>query len=166
MKKLFIDMDGVLCDFIGEVEWRTGGKWDGDNIDLVSGIGLSLEGIMTRWPMLFHDLPMTSYAPQILEAASGWDTYIITDCCGDHRIAHGKVGWMNKRLPHFLDRLIFCRDKRELIGYNDSILIDDMDRHNPDFLIPQPWNANRDEDRDEYISYMSASLDSMMGSIE
>jgi len=161
--KLFLDMDGVLCDFIGEVERRTGRQWEGDGIDLKAGIGMSLNEVIDTWPTIFAELSMTPFAQQLLDAAAAWDTYIITDCCSDCRIAHGKVTWITDRARQYIDRLFFCRKKRELIGYDDCILIDDMDHHNPDFLVPQPWNRNRKRDQSDWTKAMIERLNAFAG---
>lgn len=144
----YVDMDGVLCDFVGEAARRLGVSWRGESLSLQEGLGVELYDIICRWPNIFAELPMTSFGQHIINDMRQRDWHIITDDSGYLDIFAGKRAWLRANIPWMCGRMIVISggNKRDVIGYDGVCLIDDMERHQPDILIPQPWNRHRGND--------------------
>lgn len=115
-KKLFIDMDGVLADFIKAVkehpDYRISAEHDLiDQLDvfgILEPIPGAIEAVTKIWNSGEYDMYIASTAP--------WDN----TAAWTH-----KREWIEKYLPMFKKRLILTHHKDMLCGSKEDIIIDD-----------------------------------------
>jgi len=172
---LFLDLDGVIVDFIsGVIDWYgLDAKHDdvtGWNM-IVEMSGMSVpefwEGLDTY--RFWRNLRMYDYAQDILELI---DEAHVQPCLLTSPAWHTagyKQDWIQKNLPDYFNK------GRYLIGPakgfcsypnpNGSYLMDDSDKNCDLFnlfggqaiVFPQPWNALRDIDVDK-VEYVGMQL--------
>lgn len=162
-KKIFIDLDGVLVDFYTPALQPYGVTPDQL---FQSGRYLVHEMIgkteQEFWGSVNHetfwkDLPPSSDFRQIInlseQCVEKENVFLLTKPRKESgHCVLGKVLWVEKHLPEFLDRLIVCRNKRSCAS-SKSLLIDD-NTHETDpwteeggyaVLYPRPWNERKEE---------------------
>jgi len=170
IRKLFLDLDGVLADFDSAVI-------DYLNLD-ISGIDMSHRNWSTIlncfsgseeefWralPEAFwqHYIPFTDEAKEILDMTEEYFPILLT-CPTPYNGATGKMLWIKKHLPEFYnDGRWFIGCGKEFLSDKWHVLIDDAD-HNIytwernggyGILVPRPWNNLRGEDPVEHIAKM------------
>ena len=158
MKKIFLDVDEPLADFVGAA-------------NTFYGVDIPKEEI-TKWELpygrygkthnsffkdltedFWADIPKQPWCDELidfLESQDGYSVCLLT--APAHNNATGKQRWIRKNLPKFYN------EKRYLIGPAksfcagpDSILIDDRGKNCDDFVaaggraivFPAPWNHRR-----------------------
>lgn len=161
MRRLFLDMDGVITDFMGAAMKHynipqdtvfTKGVWD------TTPKMAEIKGITVNqfWRGLTVDfwakMPRTQFAGLMLQITK---EYFGTNVClltspADEISAHGKMLWIKEYLPEFYRDGRFClnRNKRFLAS-KDALLIDDRDKNIDEFrgaggkaiLYPTPFNS-------------------------
>lgn len=163
--KVYLDMDGVLCDFVQSVhdslkipyELKTYpyelGKWDVlEEIIAVHGEKVKKSDIYK--PTDTHEFWDTmNWMPDgkmILSAVqyctNKEDLYICTSPMARPGAWSGKIAWLNKN--HIHKNIIVMSASKALLAHPDCILIDDKDSNIEDFiaaggrgyLVPRPWN--------------------------
>lgn len=156
--KIFVDMDGVLVDFVGGVSRMLGieypakygeiGPWD-----IGKAFGVDPDDIWPRLQFLFWSnldpLPWCIDLLMMCELAVGMgNVSILTTQCGSEFCSSGKENWVRERLPkRFLESIIITKDKH-LVAARDRILIDDNEENIDAWnmaggfgvLFPAPWN--------------------------
>jgi len=158
--KILLDMDGVLVDFVGGA-CRAHGV--ADPYETAAGQGeydmARLFGIPRgefwepmRCRQFWVDLEPTDDCAAILHAvirAVGFDNVcLLTNPCTTPEAASGKMEWIKRYLPAFLDRFLIGPAKHFCAGQH-TILIDDYDQNIRTFsdagggviLVPRPWNS-------------------------
>lgn len=154
-RKCFLDMDGVLSDFIGGA-CAVHGRNDFVEYDIWKYWGMSEERF---WEPLCNrefwaGLERTLEADDIIAAAvRNYDTseiYILTmpSRFSPEESAAGKLLWIKKHYPFLADQYILTRDKALLAGPR-TLLVDDNDDNirifeeagGRTFLVPRPWNV-------------------------
>ena len=154
MKRIFLDVDEPLADFVGaantfygvnipkeeitkwELPYGRYGKthdsfWDGLNEDF------------------WADMPKQPWCDELvdfLESQEGYSVCLLTAPNKDN--ATGKQRWIRKNLPIYKDRYLIGPTKWFCAG-PDSILIDDREQNCQDFIaaggqaivFPAPWNS-------------------------
>ena len=163
--KIFLDLDGVLVDFVGGIcKWfnkpypydspESKGVWE---IDQLIGITHGAFWAAFHDIQFWQDLSWTKDGNDILEAAVRYagderNVYLITNPSAVSCVFYGKAAWVNNRLgTSWLDRTIMVKDK-SLLAKPKHILIDDNDDNVDKFfraggtalLIPRPWNSMND----------------------
>lgn len=159
MLTCFVDLDGVLVDFVGgamdchgksiprsEVRW-----------DLPAQFGLSPEAFWAPMGDLFwRSLDWTEEGKSLLAGLERIfqpeNIAILTSPCLTPGGVEGKVQWVRQHLPGYSRRFFVGGDKRLLAGIT-KILIDDHEKNVDDFvtaigngvLVPRPWNRRRAE---------------------
>lgn len=161
LREIYLDMDGVLCDFargslrvhrrLDALENYPPGEWDIGRV-----IGLS--GSDFWHPIHFHaelfwaELEVLPWAERLVEFCESLvlpGRVYLASCPSDHAMsAAGKLMWINRHFPQFQKRFFLTPNKRLLAGPG-RLLIDDNDGNCMDwhqdggaaFLWPQPWNA-------------------------
>lgn len=151
----FLDMDGVLCDFVrGSFAFH--GKYleyEEVSWDYHEKLGLTPEEFWLPFDEGFWaGLSKFSHLPDLLgmvENCFGIDNVFI---CTMPRLtggcAVGKVKWVEREIPRHQQRLILT-DRKDIFSGPNRILIDDSDNNcrqwnqcgGKSILFPQPWNA-------------------------
>lgn len=166
--KVFLDMDGVLVDFVkGACDAH--GRSDpyihfhghaAGEYDLPKILDVPIDGFWEPMkPVEFwRDLPWTPDGIAILaatESAFFNDTiYLLTHAQPWPGSYSGKAQWVAEHAPEYNGRLIFTEHKR-LLAAPDTLLIDDCDRQVDEFqaaggraiLVPRGWNREHQRSR-------------------
>lgn len=151
----FVDLDGVLVDFIQGVcdkHKRSNPYVDstvhGYRIEKIWNMPLS-----EFWAPLdenfWETLPWMPDGQKILSLIekSFENVYLLTSASGDPRAAFGKYAWVDRHLTHYRDRLLIGHCKHICAG-KDRVLFDDVEDNTIQFcnsggigvLVPRPWN--------------------------
>lgn len=176
--KVFLDMDGVLVDFIsGALEvFSVPYKSKADfmlNIntweDLPRALGvseqvfysvmgkLSYEFWLTLAPLKDTDRLNCENIVRCLTNSDKVDTYILTTAVSSNS-AKGKIMWVEAHLPHLADKVITAKTKAAVAGPG-KVLIDDRPRNIEEWeaaggtglLYPQDYNTEHTSlDRDRF----------------
>ena len=125
---IYLDMDGVLCDFLGRVKEVTGEDFGSPTLDTVGKKEIKYN--VSQEPRFWHDMAWNAngqqlwryvkkYNPQILSAYANWDKNSIP----------GKHEWVKKNLgiPKNRVNLVKRAEKENYANKNGTpnILIDD-----------------------------------------
>lgn len=154
--RAFLDLDGVLCDFVGASL-----AWHGFDIPLrdvrwnfVAQLPITPADF---WRPLGREfwatLPWTKEGRDILAATL--DTFgaenaaILTSPCDTDGCMEGKRDWVRANAPELSERLIIARAKG-FFGARGTVLIDDADHNIHAFTrhggvgvyVPRPWNEH------------------------
>lgn len=168
IKTVYLDLDGVLVNFLGGLHRALGVPYDGDNYPYEKG----------KWNMLtdikgFDDIPATfeqcnDACTENFWALLDWmpdghnifravtqkfdikNVILLTTCMPNPGTAPGKMRWIQQFLPMFKDRFIILgsRVSKGAFAESDTLLIDDRDKNIDEFraaggrglLVPRPWN--------------------------
>lgn len=149
---IFMDMDGVACDFMtglaelmGKPEHGTFGPCPPSGYKLGDVFPGSFRAIERRGAAFWTELlPYPWWA--------GWDTsdvYYLTRPTFSPSSTAGKIGWLKKQHGHDFTRYIVTAHKGLLARRSSDVLIDDSDRviqewreaGGTGFLWPMPWNV-------------------------
>jgi len=161
-KHIFVDMDGVLTDFVGAAFRRIGRSIPLEQVqwNFNEQLGLSADDF---WELLDgHDAsqfwrgidPYPWYR-ELLAALGDTPWCVLSTPSQDPGCVKGKVEWLTKHIaPDFRDYILTPR--KHFAASPGAVLIDDNDENCAKFvehggraiLFPQPWNANRDKTED------------------
>lgn len=156
---VFMDLDGVLADFVGGVldqHGRTDIPISSVRWNLEDQLGITAEQLWADkgfdfWYYL-DPLPDGMELLRRVEALVGLDKVgILSSPCDTEGCRDGKQQWVNKHLPQYRKRL-FLGSAKELFAGPTKILVDDYDGNAQKFyqaggwsvLPARPWNAARD----------------------
>jgi len=156
--QVFLDLDGVCCDFAGGVakhlnkklptEWPLGkhladvlGITHDEIWDVLDEAGEEFWVSLKPYPWF-----KTLYAALKKEAD---ELFFLTSPSRHISSLSGKQRWLNEHVGRSFDKVIFTNHK-ELLADPDSCLIDDQERNITAFiaaggkglLFPQPWNGH------------------------
>jgi len=161
INKIFLDMDGVITDFIPAIidyydmeckpeDIRT---WDGLH-DYYVG---TKEELWDNLPDDFwtYNMPWTPWAEELLDMIKLYNPIVLSMPPENGVGATGKIQWIRNNMPDYYkeDRWVITRDKT-LLAARGNVLIDDAP-HNIysweraggyGILVPAPWNLRRGED--------------------
>lgn len=164
MKKIFLDMDGVLCDFekgytnLYNIKFASGERemWTGPLVAFKRQTGRSAAAF---WGGMGEDfwanLDKTPECDQILEMVEEFSPVIISapplgNVDSTAHAVSGKVRWIRKHLPsYFFTGRFFIGFAKHHCASGDSVLIDDRqdncikweEEGGQTVLVPRPWNA-------------------------
>ena len=159
--RCYLDMDGVLVDFIGGAN-RAHGKEDPFLIEANRGT-YAVEELWGMTPKEFweplnslefwENLEKTPECDEIIElACNGFgdeNVCILTAPSEFEGCMVAKQRWMKKHYPEFVKRTIFAAaGTKQFIGGPEKLLIDDRDSNVEEWrkaggrgiLLPRPWN--------------------------
>lgn len=163
---IFLDMDGVLVNFLGGLHKALDVPYDINNYPYKKG----------KWNMLtdikaFADIPATFEECNDCCTTSFWQNlkwmhdghhilraiynrfnadkiYLLTTPMPNLESASGKMMWIKGNLPVHLKHTIITQAPKHLLARPDTLLIDDKDENVDGFreaggkalLVPRPWN--------------------------
>ncbi len=154
---VFLDLDGVLVDFIGGAF-----KLHGKSVPLLDvrwgfpeQIGFTGVNDPTFWAGMGHDfwacLEWTPEGKQLLEGIEEFvkpeQIALMTSLCETVGAVEGKVSWVRRNLPAYTRRL-FVGPAKHLAAGPGKILVDDYNENVNRFvehggravMPPRPWN--------------------------
>lgn len=166
--KIFLDLDGVIVDFIGGVlalhELRAPNIKHEDITSygcIVRKLGFQSEAEFwdeTDTPKFWTELQFTPEAGTLLAFLKTYDVTLLTS--PSHKAAGPKQTWIRYSLPEFFKRgkYLIGPDKAAVAGHG-KLLIDDSEENcerwvkngGKAILFPRPWNNLRYKDPLEYV---------------
>lgn len=175
IKTVFLDMDGVLVDFVGAVNERMGipkdtisTKWNwvedyGHTFDDVDSWCTTNFWKNLDWMHDGHDilrLVTSTFKPDQI--------YLLTTPMPNPDSYTGKALWIEKHLPEYKKRLIITQTPKCLFATSNTLLIDDKDENIIDFavaggqsiLVPRPWNIAY-KSANQTVNIIKSSLERM-----
>lgn len=161
----YLDMDGVIIDFLGGLHKALGSPYSYVDYPYKKG----------KWSMLtdikvFDDIPVTFEECNDCCTATFWrrlewmydgldiftavfnrfadDIYLLTTPMPNMGSWLGKAQWVNDKISVFNERLIISTAPKALLATPNTLLIDDKDENIEEFtaaggqgiLVPRPWN--------------------------
>ena len=182
MITVFLDMDGVLVDFVG-------GALDlfGSDLDIADArwnfpgqIGFTGGEDPAFWDPLGYEfwanLEWTKEGQSLLnrlETLVGHNNIgLLSSPCHTEGCAEGKRAWIKKHLPQYQKHL-FLGSAKHLFASRKKILVDDHDPNVENFqkyggqsiLVPRPWNSERHLTDDKGGFELNALMDKVHGTL-
>ncbi len=180
--RIFLDLDDVLNDFTREaLQYVTGAKefffdpaWGYDIVKAANSI-LNAIGhgdgkeitVEEFWDEITRDfwanIKPTEWCQEIIntcvKAVGKENVCILTSPTQDPDCLAGKMEWMQRELPSWLQRQFLVGPCKQFCARPGSLLIDDCEENVKKFRehggkgweFPRPWNSRRDEDPQEWI---------------
>jgi len=155
-KKILIDTDGVLRDFVGGCEEKYQTKFDFTQSKGIQKIlGKSHEEFVSDLDTIqfWRNLKPTKEAKSVISMARKYfkedHIYIVSSSYQTPRILAGCAAWYERYLPSFYrSRHIIFVNNKSLLANLDTILLDDHsetckafnNRQGWTVLFPRPWN--------------------------
>jgi hypothetical protein len=157
---IFLDMDGVLVDFIGgacelhgkanpytqdyaQGHWGVEALLDIDPVDFWKPLGRDFWANL-KW------LPDGKRILMVAEAVSDLadNVCLLSTPCDTFGCADGKRDWVKREMPSYAGRL-FLGKKKAALSRPRAVLVDDSDencrewseRGGTAILVPRPWNS-------------------------
>lgn len=162
---LFLDLDGVLVDFVGGALAHHGRhlpmhavRWN-----FPEQVGFAKD-CPTFWNTLGHDFwanlewtPEGKSVVKVAEEIFADNVVIMTSPCDTPGAVEGKIAWIKKNMPKYRRRF-FVGPPKALAASPSKILCDDHEGNVDQFLaeggravlVPRPWNHRREETTDGY----------------
>lgn len=168
--RCFVDLDGVLCDFVRPAV-RAHGQYPGDYYldpgswpapgqrDLWPWMGLASEKEFWRPllnPAFWRTLPLTPDARRIRDAVEAkhyaGGVHLLSSPQLDPSSYAGRVEWVRMWLPQYTRRAVLT-DCKAACAHRGALLIDDSDEQVQAFrdaggwaiLLPRAWNSRHAE---------------------
>jgi len=177
--KIFLDMDGVLVNFVAGACARHGrpdpylDPANYGNFDMAAIWGMpngefwrKLDGA-DFWANLDW-MPDGREILEMVELRFGAkNVCLLTAPCLDPQCIPGKLAWVDKHLPQYRSRFIPTAAKG-FLAHKNAVLFDDRDSNIAEFrldggaafLIPRPWNAGHHIVKDNWLQTMSLLVSS------
>ena len=153
---IFLDMDGVLCDFVSAALVANGSELKHDQItewDMAKILGKSPADFwqaMNRDGFWFDLAPYPGLALFFAAMRSCGEVYFCTSPAKHYGCASDKIAWLRKHLGDEATdgRFFICKDK-DMLARPGRILVDDYDSNIDKWntagghgvLFPRPWNT-------------------------
>jgi len=155
----FVDMDGVLVDFVAGV-LKHFGREHIPHRDIQWGIEEQMGCTKDEfWGQLGHlfwaNLPWTNEGKALLDGVRricGDNIVILTSPSRTPGCVDGKLDWVRREIPALADSVIMCK-RKGFVAHSNAVLLDDHNKNVDEFseaggrtlLIPRPWNRRKDE---------------------
>lgn len=165
-KTVFVDLDGVVADFVGGVfalHKDTIPSEKADQIitnmrgsyDIVESLGMTPGNFWRQidqdnlfWENLLLTDEAVSLMAQLEKHPKKPDIYFLSSPALSPSCYYGKASWVQKNFPKYINKLILTGHKNFLAN-RDRILIDDSDMNIDKFrvsgglgvIFPRPWNS-------------------------
>lgn len=169
---LFLDMDGVIVDFVTGA-LKALGRTDLKDTDIIQPemdkqLGLTLSEFWSaqdKIPDFWQNLaPYPGAVEFYVKLTQMADVFICSSPSKHRNCASDKINWLRTHLGEdAAGKFYLCRDKSKLACLG-RILIDDTEKHIDawdreagwSFLFPRPWNAKRHQAKDIAEAYEQA----------
>lgn len=172
-KIIYLDMDGVIADFIGAVGDLFGkdveglNQWSVEKHLKISSFELWAR-IDQKGISFWEGLNPYPWTEDLISLCYDWadDVYICTSPSRSPTCVAGKMKWIYRHLPSELHRKFFLTPhKHHLARSNHTVLIDDSDRNIEKFnqwggkglIFPQGWNNGRTH-KENPLEYIQSQL--------
>ncbi|KKM95470.1 hypothetical protein LCGC14_1188000 [marine sediment metagenome] len=183
----YLDMDGVIVDFLGGLHRALGvpydidcypyekGKWN-MLLDIkppgIDGVPITFEQCnalctVNFWANLEWTSEGTTIFEMVCEKFGSENVYLLTTCMPNPGTTPGKMRWLERYLPGPLGRAIIVGPgvSKGLLAKPNAVLIDDRDKNIAEFtaaggygiLVNRPWNAGH-ERADHTVSDLELDL--------
>lgn len=152
---VFLDMDGVLCDFVAAAGNAFAAKnFNPSEFDVCKQLGVSLSSFwkkIDQTPDFWINLKPYPWFHELVDfVEQRSDFFLLSAPSLDSSSYAGKREWVEKYFGRHFNRLILTKHKYLLADPN-AVLIDDSEKNCQKFedaggriiLFPQPWNSNR-----------------------
>ena len=159
MKRILLDMDGVLVNFVGGMMSALGKPWPYDkkkslgvwNVEKLWGLEDDEFWAPCNYSDFWAELEWLEDGRRILEICEKYvgreNVYISTSPSLSPNAWKGKAEWLQKHMPEYHGRVLMgsCKEILAPVG----VLVDDYDRNVQRFRdnggtavpVPRPWNA-------------------------
>ena len=163
---VFLDMDGVLVDFVGGLQRALGLPYDAakypykhGNYEMFPEAVAATNGRHTMDSLIkechtirfWEDLKWERRGSDVLEIVESYSdqVYLTSYPMKDPVAWLGKLRWIERCLPQYMNKVILMTVHKRLLANPNAILLDDRDDNVDQFcaagghgwLIPQPWNT-------------------------
>lgn len=196
VKKIFVDLDGVLCDFVDAASIVNGcgglpAHWPPGEYDVAAVLGLSSarfwDFILNEGVSFWQNLAIYPWANDLLGLVSEAEYTILSAPSlegGPDEVA-GKIWWMNNHLGPRRRHILFSvgpfrnyvlTPRKHLLAGSGRVLIDDCDANAKRFsdaggrsiTFPQPWNNNWDlaDDRIGHVERELKRINRELGAVQ
>lgn len=161
IKNIFVDMDGVVTDFVGGViklhnldREETLSKMKGSYSinDILNLKPAEFWGRIDEDNTFWESLELLEEANTLMAVCEkhvgAHNTYFLSSPAMSPKCHYGKAAWVQKHFPKYINRLILTGHKYFLAD-RSRVLIDDSDKNLKPFiehgghaiLVPRPWNS-------------------------
>lgn len=165
--KVFLDMDGVLVDFVSSVNKLMGipenipattrNWWENYNITFEQ---VNKYCTIDFWENLAWLPDGKKILTAVLDKFPQDQVYLLTTPMPNNGSWTGKYNWVKKHLPLFEKQLIITLASKDIFADPDTLLIDDYDKNIEKFkaaggngcLVPRPSN------KDAHLAGQSAEI--------
>lgn len=158
---VFIDMDGVVADFVGgvcklhDLDYRSLTYGMQGSYDIARHTCMSANDFWTHLDQdekFWENLELTEEAESIMSLLENHfkakNCYFLSSPAMSPNCFYGKAAWIHKHFPGYINRLILTGHKHFVASPN-RLLVDDSDTNIAKFkkhggntlLIPRPWNS-------------------------
>ena len=161
---IFLDMDGVLADFItaalklhfGKAWRKVMDAWPKGVYETYKHMGLTVE---TFWDKInaagtefWANLPLFEWTEDLIEVCRSFGSICLLSAPSQHvSCVHGKLQWIQRVLgKKFRDFVLTPRQHKQLLAAPGRYLVEDSEQNAAEFMeaggsgtiiIPQPWNS-------------------------
>lgn len=160
-KIIYLDMDGVLCDFVGAACRLLGveePRWDGLDYCLASKLGMDpatfCSELVYREPKFWETIDPYPWKDELIQEAMKFERVaVVTSPAGDPECYSGKFNWLKQHFPESVSHSYSAKVSHVLCCQKDlmrpdGVLVDDSIDNIERFekaggtgiLFPRPWN--------------------------
>lgn len=162
MKRLFLDMDGVLvnwdkgCHELHGIPYRPGGKWPyklgPDGWHFYRELGMTVPQLFRGqnrdfWANL-EWMPDGRKLLQICESKFGRNITLLTSPYDNDGTVDGRKDWIKRHMPGYIHRVLIG-DPKEACAHPDAVLVDDCEENIKNWqkmdgigvMVPRPYNS-------------------------
>ena len=177
--KCFVDMDGVLVDFVGGAcrahgvenpygDPLSAGQWDIANLCGIDPVDFwSKMNNHFFWAGLRPTRDLSGIMNAVESVFSPQNVCLLTSPTESGGSASGKMAWIDRHL-HAYRRRFLIGPPKHFYAHLDTVLVDDNDKNVDDFvrnggraiLVPRPWNRDHAISGDS-VRYVEGRLDEL-----
>lgn len=168
IKKVFLDMDGVLVDFMTPACHIVGINPPPDQYEFFGNKEDDVnKACNERFWLELEWMPDGREILDLIEGAFKEDqVFIVSQPMDNADSWTGKRCWIELHIPLYRHRLIITHASKSILASPETLLIDDKDENVDDFikaggnaiLIPRPWNRLR---RHKVIPYLKREINAI-----
>ena len=161
--KIFLDLDGVLVDFVGGIHRAFGKEYSYNSAPIkwnffehwspkVYSCDINRACTVDFWANLDWMCDGREILREIDKKLGTSDNLFLLTCpMPNPQSWTGKRLWVERHIPHLAERLIVTPAFKGVFASDDVVLIDDKDENIAEFveaggrgiLVPRPWNELR-----------------------